>query len=446
MPTSAIDSLVFRDIFGEPRVRAIWSDEGRTRRYLQVEAALSQVQGAIGVIPRAAAAAISRVCRIENIDMDKLAQETTAIGYPVLPLVHQLQELAGDGGNWCHWGATTQDITDSTTILQIKASFEVIEELLGRTITAAAALAREHRDLPMVGRSNLQQGVPITFGFKMARMVASLLRHRERLAELRPRVEVVEFGGACGTLASLGHDGMRVQEKLAEELGLAKPDIAWHTEHDRIAEAACFLGLVTGTLAKFATDVKTMMMTEVGEVSEPFVPNRGSSSTMPQKRNPMSCCYITACAASVRQSVAALLDAMASDHERGTGPWEIEWIQLPPIFTLASGALAQAAFVLEGLEVHGDRMSSNLGVTKGLVMSEAVMMALARKMGRGQAHDLLYRLCRQALRQDTSLAEVLRADPDISTQLSANEIAELTDPVRYLGSAGIAVDQVLSRV
>src|SRR6202007_160611 len=185
----------------------------------------------------------------------------------------------------------------------------------------------------MAGRSNLQQAVPITFGFKMARLLATFLRHRDRLNQIRPRIEVFEFG-ACGTLASLGDQGLAIQEALARELGLAQPDIAWHTERDRVAEAGCFLGLLTGTLAKFATDLKLMMQTELGKASEPFAANRGSSSTMPQKRNPISCAYITACAASVRQGVATLLDAMVEDHERATGPWQVEWIALPDIFTL----------------------------------------------------------------------------------------------------------------
>ena len=222
-------------------------------------------------------------------------------------LVHQIAHLCrGDAGKYCHWGATTQDITDSATVLQIKASFDLIGKDLDRAIAATEKLARDHRSTPMPARSNLQQAVPITFGFKVARLLATLRRHRARLAEIRPRIEVFEFGGAAGTLATLGDRGITVQEALGDELGLAQPEIAWHTERDRIAEAGCFLGLLTGTLAKFATDLKLMMQTEVGEASEPYVANRGSSSTMPQKRNPISCCYIHACAASVRQGVAAL--------------------------------------------------------------------------------------------------------------------------------------------
>src|ERR1700689_1981508 len=353
MPTSAIDSVIFRDIFGDPEMRRIWSDENRTQRYLDFEAALARAQASIGMISKQAAAEIARVCRVENIDFARLEKETLNIGYPVLGVVHQIATLCeGDAGNYCHWGATTQDITDTATVLQMRESFELIGGMLDAAIAATAKLDRDHRETPMAGRSNLQQAVPITFGFKMARLLATLRRHKQRLAELRPRLEVFEFGGACGTLASLGDRGLDVQAALADKLAPAQPDSAWHTERDRIAEAGCFLGLLTGTLGKFATDLKLMMQTEVGAASEPYTTNRGSSSTMPQKSNPISCCYIHACAASVRQGVAALLTAMDEDHERATGPWEIEWITLPRIFTLAAGALNQAAFVLKGLGVE----------------------------------------------------------------------------------------------
>ena len=446
MPTSTIDSLIFRDMFGNAEVRHIWSDEFRTQKYLDWEAALARAQASLGVIPEEAAAEITRVCRVENVDFARYAKDTLTIGYPVLGVVHQIADLCqGDAGKYCHWGATTQDITDSATVLQIKASFDIMTRELDRAIAATAKLAREHRSTPMAGRSNLQQAVPMTFGFKMARLLATLLRHKQRLAEIRPRIEVVEFGAAVGTLASLGTEGLAVQEALARELGLAQPEIAWHTERDRIAEAGCFLGLLTGTLAKFATDLKLMMQTEVGEAAEPFVANRGSSSTMPQKRNPISCCHIHACAASVRQGVAALLDAMVEDHERATGPWEIEWITLPDVFTLAGGALSQACFVLEGLEVHADRMCANLDMTRGLIVSEAVMMGLAPKLGQDKAHDVLYAICQDPAMGEKSLADLLLARKDVMAELSEDEVRTLTDPERYLGLSAAMVDCVLQR-
>ena len=333
------------------------------------------MQARLGIIPNEAAREIERQCRIENIDLVRLKQQTERIGYPILGVVQQIVALCADGlGEWCHWGATTQDITDTAAILQVRAALEWVERDMEAIAAALAELSRRHRDTPMAGRSNLQQAVPLTFGFKTATLLAAMQRHRERLAQLRPRVLVGEFGGAVGTLASLGADGLKVQAALMAELGLVQPEIAWHTLRDRIGEVACFLGLLTGTLGKISMDVKLLMQTEVAEVYEPFHEARGSSSTMPQKRNPVSCLYIHSTAAMVKQHVAALLEAAVADHERSTGRWEIEWIALPEIFLLASGALAQTRLMVSGLEVDAERMRANLDLTRGMVVSEAVMM------------------------------------------------------------------------
>jgi 3-carboxy-cis,cis-muconate cycloisomerase len=296
----------------------------------------------------------------------------------------------------------------------------------------------------MAGRSNLQQAVPITFGYKMAVLLAGFQRHEQRLRELRPRVLVGEFGGAAGNLSSLGTDGLRIQAALVHELGLGQPEIAWHTMRDRIAEVGCFLGLITGTLGKIATDVKLMMQTEVEEVFEPFVEGRGSSSTMPQKRNPISCNYIHACTAIVRQHVAALLDAMVEDHERSTGPWEIEWIAVPAIFVLSAGALAQARSMVGGLQVDPDRMRQNLDLTRGLIASEAVMMGLGPTLGRQRAHDLVYDICRRVVSTGRPFLDLLVEDKDIAAHLGRDELAKLVDPVNYLGLCGEMVDRVLA--
>src|SRR5262249_99015 len=270
---------------------------------------------------------IVRTCRVENIDFARLKAQTERIGYPVLPVVQQIVEKCASGlGEWCHWGATTQDITDTATVMQIRAALALGERDMLAISASLADLARRYRDTPMAGRSNLQQAVPITFGFKAASLLAAMQRHRVRLKELRPRVLVGEFAGAAGTLSSLGADGLKVQAELMKELGLGQPEIAWHTVRDRIAEVGAFLGLVTGTLGKIAMDVKLLRQTEVAEVFEPFHQARGSSSTMPQKRNPISCLYIHSTAALVRHNAAALMEAAVADHERSTGPWEIEWI------------------------------------------------------------------------------------------------------------------------
>lgn len=444
MPATIIDSAVLGDIFSTEAMREVFSDENRVRHYLTIEAALARVQGELGVIPARAAEAVAAGCTLDAIDFARLKTETERIGYPVLPVVRQVAAHVGELGEYCHWGATTQDITDTATVLQIREALVLVEDDLAAIADALADLAARHRDTPMAGRSNLQQATPITFGFKAARLLASIERHRARLAELRPRVLVGELGGASGTLASLGDRGLEVQARLMDELGLGRPLIAWHTERDAIAEVGCFLGLVTGTLGKLATDVKLLMQTEVGEVFEPFHDERGSSSTMPQKRNPISCVYVHACAAMVRQHVAALLDAMLCDHERGTGPWEIEWIALPSMFALAGGALRQARALVGGLEVDAAAMRRNLALTQGLLSSEAVMMALAGSLGRGPAHDVVYAACRRSLDEGQSLLDVLSGEPEVAAHLDRRELAALLDPSGYVGLAGPMVERVLA--
>src|SRR5438105_12229688 len=361
MTATAMDSSVFRHIFSSEPMRQVFSDENRVQCYLDIEAALALVQARLGLIPQRAAEEIMAKCTLDTIDMIRLKSQTELIGYPVLPVVQQLVAACADHlGEYCHWGATTQDITDTATIMQIRQALALIEEDLTAISGHLADLARRYRDTPMAGRSNLQQAVPITFGYKVATWLSAIERHLQRLAELRPRVLVGEFGGAAGTLASLGSDGLTVQEGLMTELGLGQPEIAWHTARDRIAEVGCFLGLVTGTLGKIATDVKLLMQTEVSEVYEPYVKDRGSSSTMLQKRNPISCYYIDACVALVCHQVATWLTALDSQLDRSSGPWEIEWIAVPEIFLLTAGALQQARSLLAGLEVDAARMRANL--------------------------------------------------------------------------------------
>src|SRR5688572_21483658 len=445
MTATIIDSQIFQGIFSTDEMRRVWSDENRTQKYLDIEAALARVQARLGLIPQEAADEIVRHCRVEEIDLGKLRQQTERIGYPVLGVVSQLNALCkGKLGEYCHWGATTQDITDTATVLQIREALELVDADLTAISHALADLARKHRDTPMAGRSNLQQAIPVTFGYKMAGLLSAIERHRERLGQLRARVLVGEFAGAAGTLASLERGAMETQAGLCKELGLAQPLIAWHTIRDNIAEVGAFLGLVGGTLGKASMDVKLMMQTEVGEVYEPYAHGRGSSSTMPQKRNPISSCYVHASISVVRQHAAALMDAMVADHERSTGPWEIEWIVLPETFCLMAGALRQTRFVLEGLEVDAEAMRRNLDLTHGLVMSEAVMMGLGPYIGREYAHDLVYDICRAAVKQDRPLLDLLAEHAEIRKHLDRAALARLCDPANYLGQSGVMVDRVLA--
>lgn len=322
-------------------------------------------------------------------------------------------------------------------------------------------LCRKHKATPMAARSNLQQAVPMSFGFKMARLLASFQRHKQRLSELKPRLLVLELSGAAGTLATISPEssynaekassavdgvplGLKCQELLAEELGLGVPLIAWHTERDNLAEVANYLAVLTATCAKFATDLKLMMQSEVGEAREPYVAHRGSSSTMPQKRNPIGSAYICAMASSVRSMASGMVEAVVADHERSTGPWEIEWIMLPQICALSHACLEQTHYLLEGLEVDEAGMKRNLALSKGLVVSEAVMMGLGKTIGRQYAHDIVYDLCRKAQVEDRSLLELLCQNEDIKRAgLSDHVLERLCDPANYLGFSEIMVDRVL---
>ena len=447
MAASIIDSRIFQGIFTSDAMRHVWSDENRIAKYIEIERALAVVQARLGLIPQEAADEIVSHCHLDQIDMARLRQQTERIGYPILGVVTQLNQLCRDKlGEYVHWGATTQDITDTATVLQIREALALVEADLATLAAALAKLAREHRLTPVIGRSNLQQAIPVTFGYKMAGLLSAVQRHQERLQQLKARVLVGEFAGAAGTLASLETGAMETQAGLCAELGLQQPVIAWHTIRDNIAECGAFLGLVGGTLGKLSMDVKLMMQTEVAEVFEPYHHGRGSSSTMPQKRNPISSCYIHAAISVVRQHAAALMDAMVADHERSTGPWEIEWIVLPEAFCLMAGALKQAIAVVQGLEVDPAAMRRNIDMTGGLVMSEAVMMGLGRYIGREYAHDLVYDLCRESLATKRPLLDLLCEHAEIAKHVDRAALERMLDPSNYLGQSGVMVDRVLARM
>jgi 3-carboxy-cis,cis-muconate cycloisomerase len=442
--TTVLDSILFRDAFGTPRMREVFSDASLISRYVEVEIALAKAEARCGVIPAQAAQEIAGRIDVALLDFDLLRQETDVVGYPILPLVHQIAKQCGEAGRYVHWGATTQDIMDTAVVLQLRAGLRIIEEDIAALRGILADLSKRYRDTPMAGRTHLQQALPVTFGYKTAIWLAMFDRHAERLAQLKPRVLVGQFAGAAGTLASLGHKGFEVQQALCEELGLSVPIATWHVARDGFAEAVNFLALVTGSLGKIALDIMVMASTEFAEVYEPFVKGRGASSTMPQKRNPISSELMLAAAKAVRQHAGLMLDAMVQDFERATGPWHAEWMAIPESFVLTAGALHQAKFALGGLIVDEKKMADNLDISRGLIVAEAVMMGLAPQLGRQHAHDVVYDACRLANEKGMSLADALAADERVSARIDRAIIDRLTAPKNYLGLAPKMVDRVLA--
>jgi 3-carboxy-cis,cis-muconate cycloisomerase len=442
--TTVLDSILFRDAFGTPVMREVFSDFSLISRYAEVEIALAKAEARCGVIPAEAAVEIADRTDVGAFDFDLLRSETDIVGYPILPLVHQMAKQCGEAGRYVHWGATTQDIMDTALVLQVRAGLDIIEGDIAALRGILADLSKRYRDTPMAGRTHLQQALPVTFGYKTAIYLAMFDRHAQRLAQLKPRVLVGQFAGAAGTLASLGDRGFEVQQALCEELGLGIPVSTWHVARDGLAEVVNFFGLVTGSLGKIALDIMLMASTEFGEVYEPFVKGRGASSTMPQKRNPISSELMLAACKGVRQHAGLMLDAMVQDFERATGPWHAEWMAIPESFVLTAGALHQAKFALGGLIVDETRMADNLDISRGLIVAEAVMMGLAPHIGRQEAHDLVYDACRIANDKGITLADALSADPRVTSRLDRATIDRLTSPTNYLGLAPEMVDRVLA--
>ena len=429
-------------------MREIFSDRGRLQGMLDFEAALACAEARTGVIPKAVALAIKAQCQAKLFDIEALARGAVPAGNTAIPMVKALTALVEKrdkaAAGYVHWGATSQDAMDTGLVLQLRRALDVVEAEVVRLSDALARLAKKHKKTPMAGRTWLQQAVPVTFGVKAAGALSAMERHRARLRELRARVLVIQFGGAAGTLASLGGRGLDVARALAAELKLGEADMPWHAHRDRIAEVATILGMLTGTLGKIARDLSLMMQTEIGEALEPAAPGKGGSSTLPHKRNPVGAAVVLAAATKVPALVSMMLSAMVQEHERGFGNWHAEWETLPEICMLSAGALAQVVQMIEGLEIDTARMRDNLDATNGLILAEAVSAALAPKLGREAAHGLIEQACRRAGAQNKPLRDIVAKDANARKHLSSSDLDRLFDPANYLGVAEQFVDRVLA--
>ncbi|MFM2130632.1 MAG: hypothetical protein RL477_2178 [Pseudomonadota bacterium] len=440
---------LFDAIFAGARMVPVFSDRAHVQGMLDFEAALARAEAGAGVIPARSVGAIAAACKADHYDLAALGAAARDAGNTFIPLQAALAARVAKkdkrAAGHVHWGATSQDAMDTGLVLQLRQAFAVLEADLSKLERALARLAGKYRATPMAGRTWMQQALPVTFGLKAATWLDAVLRQHQRLRELRGRVLVLQFGGAAGTLASLGPKGPAVAGKLAKGLKLALPDAPWHGARDRVAEAGLFAAALTGSLAKMARDIALLAQTEVGEVAEPAGPGRGGSSAMPQKRNPVSSAAILANAARTPGLAATLLAVLPQENERGLGGWQAEWAVVPELFLLASGALEQAVFLAEGLEVFPKRMAANLAASGGQMMSESVKMRLAAKIGQGAAHAAIRRASAAALDAGSDLRAALLADREIAAALSVREIDAALRPEAYLGSALRFVDRVLAR-
>ncbi|MGX5219634.1 3-carboxy-cis,cis-muconate cycloisomerase [Pseudomonas segetis] len=439
---------LFDAYFTQPAMRAIFCDQGRVQGMLDFEAALARAQARVGLIPATAVGPIEAACRAGHFDLPALAQAITVAGNSAIPLVKALGKRVAsestEAERYLHLGATSQDVMDTGLVLQLRAAIELLEQDLQALADGLALQAERHADTPMAGRTWLQHATPVTLGMKLAGVLGAISRHRQRLNELKPRLLCLQFGGASGSLAALGDQAWPVSEALADELKLSLPDQPWHTQRDRLVEFASWLGMLAGSLGKLGRDLSLLMQTEAGELFEPAAAGKGGSSTMPHKRNPVSAAVLIAAATRAPGLVSTMFSAMPQEHERSLGLWHAEWECLPELCCLVSGALQQALLVVPGFEVQAARMRKNLDLTQGLVLAEAVSIALAQKIGRDAAHHLLEHCCREAVAQGTHLRAVLGANEQVTAQLSSAELDRLLDPAFYLGQARRWVERALA--
>ncbi|MGF1586951.1 MAG: adenylosuccinate lyase family protein [Bacteroidales bacterium] len=434
----------YNDMFSTPIMCENFSDASLIKSWIKTEIALAKAQASIGIIPEGVDNRLQEIAKIENFDLAAMKDDFKKTGFPILPFVKQLTKLCdSDTARWVHYGATTQDILDTGMVLQIRDGLLIIENDLEGIVRALFSLTTKYRSSVMPGRTFQQLAAPITFGFKAAIWLDEILRHIDRLKEIKKRLLVGQCSGAVGTFATLNDKGVNIQKLMMKELGLMSPDITWHTARDRWSELVSFFALLTSTLAKIANEIAILMRSEIGELSEPFEPGRGASTTLPQKRNPISCEPILAIAHRMRELSGSQISAMIQEHERGVGQMHIEWMVIPEAFKLLSGSLSHSRFILENLQVDVKRMRNNLDIDGGLIMSEAVMMGLAPKLGKSRAHHLIYDAAGVAMNGGFSLRDAIIRDSEIMNQINEKELDRLLDPVNYLGSTDQMIDTIL---
>ena len=427
-------------LFVTPAMAEIFSAHALVRQMLRFESAHARAEARAGVIPKEAADAIVSACSADDFDPSAIVAESVTAGTPAIPLVRLLTERVDPAARgWVHWGATSQDAVDTAIVLQMRDGLDLLTAELRAIGPRAAELADRHRYAVMAGRTLLQHASPVTFGLKAARWLALVVRQIKALDALRPEALALQLGGAVGTLAALGDAGPEVVDRVAEDLGLFKPELPWHAERDRIARIAATVGIVAGAMSKIAGDLVRLAQTEVGEIAS----GKGGSSAMPQKRNPVDAMSAVASARLALATVPMLLDSGAHEHERAAGAWQAEWVAIPRLFGHTASAVAHVRRALDELEVHPDRMTTNLQLDGGALMSEALGTALAVHLGRVEAQELARVVSARAAQAHITLRAAAAEEPRITAVMDADDLSRTLNPSRFLGSSDDFIDRAL---
>lgn len=446
MSSGVFDDALIKHLWSTDELRAIFDDRNRLQKWYDYEAALALEQGALGIIPEAAAKDIAAHCSVGKVDVDMVAGEIRRIKHPLVPALKAVQQLCKpEHGEYIHFGPTTQDVLDTATVLQMKDAHAVFLRDMKAIGRALFALAEKHRSTPMVGRSHGVQALPITFGHKAAIWLSEMGRNFERLRQLEPRVFVGGMVGAVGTQASYGAHAAELERRLMKRLGLGVADINWQPARDRFAEYVCVLGIISGTLGKIANEVVTLEHTEIDEIGEPFSEGKVGSSTMPHKRNPSTCEAVVGVSRALRYNVSFMLECMVIEHERDGSAWRGEWKALPESCLMMGGLLSMMKYVLSGLEVNVPRMRQNLDMLGGFLLSERVMFALSGKVGKQTAHELVYEASMHGMEQGMTFEQALMQNERVRGAMSEQELRAVLDPTTYTGRAPEIVDEVLAQ-
>jgi adenylosuccinate lyase len=443
MPSTAFDSFYLKDRYGSRAMRDIWDDRNQIQRWLDIEATLATVQSELGLIPKTAAREITRKAHVSGLNLGRMRRDFDQTWNPILPLVDALRRvLSPSARRWLHWGATSKNIMDTGTALQIKDSYAVVLAELDAIADILADHSVRYRDTVMAGRTHGQHALPVSFGFKAAVWLDEVMRQRERLLESRPRVLVGEFGGAVGTLAALGRKGVHVQRRLMKRLGLGVPRIPAKTAGDRFAEFFLDVMMLSATLGKIAQNIYNLQQTEIDEVTE-FVEGKIGSSAMPHKLNPVASGSVVMLGRLARSRATSVLEYIHSEGEDDHRQGESIWAFGPEVCLLLGAQLVLSKKLLRTLIVKPENMLRNLENSGGVVLSESLMMAVARKTGRDKAHALVLRLAREARRRKKPFREHISQDRELAELLSPRRLAAALDYSKALGLAGDFVDEVV---